>query len=96
MHLEGVEEQLDCFIMLCTVLESMQRISSIAKKKQSIFLARKARYALNEPKMETREVYIKNTKKRITSKPTLKHDLLSAFRSCCNPLAEKIKPSMQF
>ena len=60
------------------------------KNKQSISIARKARYALNEPKMDTREV---STKKRITSKPTLKRELLHAFRSCCNPLAEKIKPS---
>ena len=62
------------------------------KNKQSISIARKARYALNEPKMDTREVYVKSMKKRITSKPTLKRELLRAFRSCCNPLAEKIKP----
>ena len=42
--------------------------------------------------MDTREVYVKNMKKKITSKPTLKRELLRAFRSCCNPLAEKIKP----
>ena len=43
--------------------------------------------------MDTREVYVKSMKKRITSKPTLKRELLRAFRSCCNPLAEKINPS---
>ena len=63
------------------------------KNKQSISIAKKARYALNEPKMDAREVYVKNMKKTITSKPTLKRELLRAFRSCCNPLAEKIKPS---
>ena len=63
------------------------------KNKQSISIARKARYALNKPKTDTREVYVKRMKKRITSKPTLKRELLRAFRSCCNPLAEKIKPS---
>ena len=62
------------------------------KNKQSISIAKKARYALNEPKMDTREMYVKNMKKKITSKPTLKRELLRAFRSCCNPLAEKIKP----
>ena len=63
-----------------------------AKNKKSISIAKKARYALNEPKMDTREVYVKNMKKKITSKPTLKRELLRTFRSCCNPLAEKIKP----
>ena len=62
------------------------------KNKQSISIAKKARCALNQPKMDTREVYVKNMKKKITSKPTLKRELLRAFRSCCNPLAEKIKP----
>ena len=74
--------------MLCTILERTQR----SKNKQSISIAKKARYALNELKVDTREVYVKNMKKKITSKPTLKRELLRAFRSCCNPLAEKIKP----
>ena len=63
------------------------------KNKQSILIARKARYALNKPKMVTRKVYVMSMKKKITSKPTLKGEPLHAFRSCCNPLAEKIKPS---
>ena len=34
------------------------------KNEQSISIAKKARYALNEPKMDTREVYVKNIEEK--------------------------------
>ena len=62
------------------------------KSKQTIPIAKKARYSLNEPKSDTKEVYVKIMKQKIALKPTLKRKLLCAFRDCRNPLAAKIKP----
>ena len=51
------------------------------------------RYALKEPKLDTKQMYVKLIKKRIAEKPSLKRKLLNAFKSARKPLAEKIKTS---
>ena len=63
------------------------------KNKQRISIAKKARYVLTEPKIDVKEKYVKNMKRNISSKPTLKRKLLHAFRSSRKPLADKVKPS---
>ena len=66
------------------------------QNKERILIAKtdkRARYVLKEPKLDVKEKYIQNMKKKIHSKPTLKRKLLHAFRGSRKPLAEKIKPS---
>ena len=63
------------------------------KNKQRISTAKKARYVLTEPKIDVKEKYVKNMKRNISSKPTLKRKLLHAFRSSRKPVADKVKPS---
>ena len=50
------------------------------KSKQTIPIAKKARYSLNEPNSDTKEVYVKIMKQKIALKPTLKRKLLCDFR----------------
>ena len=50
-------------------------------------------YSLHEPSQETRELYIKNMKKSICQKNTLKHELISSFRTTCWSSAQHIKPT---
>ena len=48
---------------------------------------------ITEPKLDVQERYVKNMKKKISSKPTLKQKLVRAFKNNRKPLADKIKPS---
>ena len=50
-------------------------------------------YSPHEPKQETKELYVKVVKKRITSIVSLRCKLIIAFRSTCKVLAEKVKAS---
>ena len=63
------------------------------QNKQKLLSERKARYALTEPKLDRKQMYVKNIKKIIAQKSTLKRKLLNAFKIACKPLAEKIKTS---
>ena len=60
------------------------------QNKQKLLPERRARYALTEPKLDRKQMYVKNIKQR---KPTLRRKLLKAFKSARKPLAEKIKAS---
>ena len=62
--------------------------ASIANK-----TAKRARYVITEPKLDVQERYVKNMKKKINSKPTLKQKLVRAFKNNRKPLADKIIPS---
>ena len=64
-----------------------------AKCTLSSELKNTARYSLHEPKQETKELYVKEMKKRITSLVSLRCKLIVAFRSSCKALAEKVKAS---
>ena len=58
---------------------------------QKLSSERRARYALTEPKLDTKHMYVKLIKQRIVQKPSLRRNLLNAFKSARKPLAEKIK-----
>ena len=51
------------------------------------------RYAQKEPKLDTKQMYVKFIKQKIAQKPSLRRKLLNAFKSVRKPLAEKIKTS---
>ena len=51
------------------------------------------RYALKEPKLDMKQIYVKLIKQKIAQKHTLRRKLLNAFKSARKPLAEKIKTS---
>ena len=63
------------------------------QNKQKLLPERRARYALTEPKLDTKQLYVKLIKQKIAEKPSLRHKLLNAFKSARKPLAEKIKIS---
>ena len=63
------------------------------QNKQKLSSERRARYALTEPKLDMKQMYVKLIKQRIAQKPSLRRKLLNAFKSACKPLAEKIKTS---
>ena len=65
------------------------------KQKAKIFSARKrsAPYSLHEPKQDKKELYVKQMKKRIASKASLKRKVISAFKKSCKALAAKVKAS---
>ena len=61
--------------------ENAKNKAYYTNNKQTIPIAKKAQYSLNEPK---KEVYVKQ---QISSKPILTRKLLCTFRDCHNPLA---------
>ena len=63
------------------------------QNKQKISSAKKTHYAIKEPKLDTKQMYVKLIKQRIAQKPSLRRKLLNAFKSARKPLAEKIKTS---
>ena len=64
-----------------------------AKCKLSSELKNTTCYSLHEPKQETKELYVKVMKKRITSIVSLRCKLIIAFRSRRKALAEKVRAS---
>ena len=54
------------------------------------------RYALKEPKLDTKQMYVKFIKQKIAQKPSLRRKLLNAFKSARKPLAEKIKSKLTY
>ena len=52
-----------------------------------------ARYSLHEPKQETKELYVKVVKKRISAIVSLRYKLIVAFRSSHKALAEEVRAS---
>ena len=73
------------------VRENLKKKVYLMQNKQK--LLPRAHYALTEPKLDRKQMYVKNIKKRISQKPTLRRKLLNAFKSARKPLAEKIKTS---
>ena len=78
----------------------MHRSSENAKNKiycqvnkKNILKARRARYSLSAPNQCMKETYVQNMKKSIASNACLKQKLLTAFKACRKPLADKIQPS---
>ena len=63
------------------------------QNKQKISSAKKAHYAIKEPKLDMKQMYVKLIKQKIAQKPSLRHKFLNAFKSARKPLAEKIKTS---
>ena len=71
------------------VRENLKK-QSVPMQNKKLSSERRARYALTEPKLDTKQMYVKLIKQRIAS---LRRKLLNAFKSARRPLAEKIKTS---
>ena len=54
---------------------------------ENISIARKAQYFLTEPKTDKKDLYVRNIKNSMSSKPALSKKLLRAFKSSHQPLA---------
>ena len=63
------------------------------QNKLKISSAKKAHYAIKEPKLDMKQMYVKSIKQRIAQKPSLRRKRLNAVKSARKPLAENIKAS---
>ena len=59
------------------------------QNKQKLLSERWARYALTEPNLDSKQMYVKLIKQRIAQKKTLRHKLLNAFKSARSLLLKK-------
>ena len=73
--------------------ENQKKTAYRKQNKQKFSVAKKARYYLNEPKADKKELYVRNLRNSIASNSGLRRKLLRAFKSSRQPLAAKIKQS---